>query len=132
MAQVVVEVNGRSYTMQCNDGEEKHLRGLADALDREVDAIRGAVGQVGDIRLLLMAGLVVSDKLSESERKVKQLLEQNRGLRDARLNAVQHGDDVESLVTERIDAAAKRLEVMAREPVWSAGDAPAGAENTEG
>jgi cell division protein ZapA len=36
MAQVVVRVNGRAYTMQCNDGEESHLADLAELLDSEV------------------------------------------------------------------------------------------------
>ena len=29
MAHVIVQVNGRPYTMQCPDGEEAHLRDLA-------------------------------------------------------------------------------------------------------
>jgi cell division protein ZapA len=35
MAQVVVQVNDRPYTMQCADGEEGHLRELAHVLDLE-------------------------------------------------------------------------------------------------
>ena len=62
MAQVVVTVNGRAYTMQCNDGEEAHLADLGELLDSEIERIKDAVGQVGDVRLLLMGGLVVADK----------------------------------------------------------------------
>ena len=36
MAQVVVQVNDRPYTLQCSDGEERHLRELALVLDQEV------------------------------------------------------------------------------------------------
>ena len=49
MAQVVVKVNGRAYTMQCNDGEEPHLAELGELLDSEIDRIKDAVGQVGDV-----------------------------------------------------------------------------------
>ncbi len=65
MAQVVVELNGRPFTMQCADGEEAHLRDLATVLDAEVAKIRQGVGAVGDIRLLLMAGLMIADQLAE-------------------------------------------------------------------
>ena len=58
MAQVVVQVNDRPYTMQCSDGEERHLQELARLLDSEVTRIKESVGQVGDIRVLLMAGLI--------------------------------------------------------------------------
>ena len=39
MAHVIVEVNGRPYTMQCPDGEEDHLRELARLIDTEVSRI---------------------------------------------------------------------------------------------
>jgi cell division protein ZapA (FtsZ GTPase activity inhibitor) len=55
MAHVIVQVNGRPYTMQCPDGEEEHLRDLAKLLDTEVARVRASVGSVGDIRLLVMA-----------------------------------------------------------------------------
>jgi cell division protein ZapA len=99
MGQVVVEVNGRPYTMNCSDGEEEHLMELAQLLDSEVSAIKRGVGQVGDIRLLLMAGLVVADQVE--------------GLRDARNGMRKQGAEQEDLVAERIEAAAKRLEALA-------------------
>ena len=36
MAQVVVKVNDRPYTMQCDEGEEEHLSELAQLIDTEV------------------------------------------------------------------------------------------------
>ena len=50
MAQVVIEVNGRPYTMQCNDGEEEHLASLALMLDEEVARIRDAIRSTGIAR----------------------------------------------------------------------------------
>ena len=40
MAHVIVQVNGRPYTMQCPDGEEEHLRDLAKLLDTEVARVK--------------------------------------------------------------------------------------------
>ncbi len=115
MGQVVVEVNGRPYTMNCSDGEEEHLMELAQLLDSEVTSIKGGVGQVGDIRLLLMAGLVVADRLSEALRKIEDLQDEVAGLRDVRNGIAKQGAEQEDQVAERIEAAARRLDALARE-----------------
>lgn len=115
MAHVIVQVNGRPYTMQCPDGEEDHLRELAGLLDTEVMRVKSSVGSVGDIRLLVMAGLMVADRLSESIRKIETLEEQISGLREAKNTAQAETRDIEDRFTERLEAAAKRLEVLARE-----------------
>ncbi|MEI2686731.1 MAG: cell division protein ZapA [Cypionkella sp.] len=44
MAHVIVQVNGRPYTMQCPDGEEDHLKELANLLDTEVMRVKASVG----------------------------------------------------------------------------------------
>jgi len=115
MAQVVVQVNDRPYTMQCPDGEEEHLKELARLLDAEVARIRQSVGTVGDIRLLVMSGLMVADRLSEAIRKIEDLEDQVRGLREARAAAQAELKSVEATLSERLDIAAKRLETVAQE-----------------
>jgi len=115
MAQVIVQVNDRPYTMQCPDGEEDHLRDLARVLDSEVQRIRRSVGSVGDIRILVMSGLMVADRLSEAIKRVEELEEQNRSLRESRNTAQQQTKDVEQHFAERLDRAAERLDVIARD-----------------
>jgi cell division protein ZapA len=115
MAQVVVNVNGRPYTMQCNDGEEPHLEELGELLNSEVERIKQAVGQVGDVRLLLMAGLVVADKLAEALKRIEDLEEQRQTVQASRNGALRYGQELEETVVERLDAAARRLETLATE-----------------
>jgi cell division protein ZapA len=115
MGQVIVQVNERPYTMQCPDGEEEHLTELARLLDSEVQRIRRSVGSVGDIRLLVMAGLMVADRLSEAIKRVEELEEQVRGLREARNHALAVSKDLEAKLAERLDNAAKRIEGLAKE-----------------
>jgi len=115
MAQVVVTVNGRAYTMQCNDGEEAHLTDLGELLDSEIDRIKDAVGQVGDVRLLLMGGLVVADKLADALKRIEDLEAQIRSIQASRNGAVRQGQELEETVVQRLDAAARRLEAMARD-----------------
>ena len=115
MAHVIVQVNGRPYTMQCPDGEEDHLRELAALLDSEVLRVKQSVGSVGDIRLLVMSGLMVADRLSEATAKIESLEEQIQGLREARNAAQTEARELEMKFSGRLDAAARRLEILARE-----------------
>ena len=87
MAHVIVQVNGRPYTMQCPEGEEEHLKELAELLDTEVMRVKHSVGNVGDIRMLVMAGLMVADRLSEAIQRIQSLEEQVAGLREAKTAA---------------------------------------------
>jgi cell division protein ZapA len=115
MAQVVVEVNGRPYTMQCPDGEEAHLQELAKLLDGEVALIRQNVGAVGDIRLLVMSGLMVADRLSEAIRRIETLEDEVRSLRKACADALTETRMLEVQVADRLTTATELLHVAARE-----------------
>lgn len=115
MAHVIVQVNGRPYTMQCPEGEEAHLRELAELLDSEVQQVKQSVGNVGDIRMLVMAGLMVADRLSEAIRRIEALEEQIDGLREARNAAQAETRAVEDQFSGRLEAASRRLEMLARE-----------------
>ena len=66
MAQVSVRVNGREYDLACGDGEEVHLRELARYVDAKINAVRGGGVKLTDAQLLLMAGIVIADELSEA------------------------------------------------------------------
>jgi len=66
MATVTVEVNGRPYAVGCADGQEERVRVLARQFDEHVRQVAGEVGHVGDIRLFLMAGLMLADELHEA------------------------------------------------------------------
>jgi cell division protein ZapA len=65
MAQIQIMINGRAYLVACADGQEAHVERLGRYLDQKIAGLIESVGQVGDARLLLMAGLLVADELSE-------------------------------------------------------------------
>ena len=115
MANVVVSIAGRPYTMQCPDGEEDHLKELAKLLDTEVVRIRQSVGSIGDIRLLVMSGLMVADRLSEATRKLQALEEQVQSLKDARNTAFAQAKSAEDIFARKLEEAATRLERAAND-----------------
>src|ERR1700722_10262230 len=67
MAQVTIEVNGRAYTVGCEDGQERHLTELARLFDRQVRQVGQEVGQLGETRLFLMGALLLADELADMQ-----------------------------------------------------------------
>jgi cell division protein ZapA len=71
MPQFEVAINGRSYVISCDEGQDQHLSRLAEYVDKRVKELVSSVGQVGEARLLVMASLLIADELSETFAKVR-------------------------------------------------------------
>ena len=70
MPSVNVTINGKNYRMACDEGQEEHLLALAAKFDGFVDQLKGSFGEIGDQRLTVMAGVMVTDKVDELEEKM--------------------------------------------------------------
>ena len=66
MPEIDISINGRSYRIACEEGEEEHLSRLGAFIDERVEGLAARIGQVGDARLLVMAGLMIADELAEA------------------------------------------------------------------
>jgi cell division protein ZapA len=73
MANVAVTVNGRTYDLTCNDGQEPHLRELSGDIAGRVDELVKTIGQAGESRLLLMVGLLLADELADANAEIDRL-----------------------------------------------------------
>jgi cell division protein ZapA len=73
MAQVTVTVNGRSFRMECREGEEARVQELAAEIDAHVQRIKGGARAVQDDKLFLMAALVLADQLGEAREESHRL-----------------------------------------------------------
>ena len=82
MAHVTVTINGRQFRMACEDGQENHLKRLADDLDHRIEQLRTKFGEIGDTRLTVMTALTVAVELAEAVRKLRRLEEEIAGLQD--------------------------------------------------
>ena len=65
MAQVSITINSRKYQVACDDGQEAHLTRLGNYVDKRLNELIAAVGQVGEARLLVMVSLLLTDELSD-------------------------------------------------------------------
>ncbi|HEX7533215.1 MAG TPA: cell division protein ZapA [Methyloceanibacter sp.] len=112
MGQVSVTLNGRTYRLECGEGEETHLIALAEYLGSHVDTMRRKFGQVGDDRLILMASLVVTDELWELRRQVQEMKSTLAEARRDRSVADESVKSTQADLAARVSAAADRLEML--------------------
>lgn len=108
MAQMIIEVNGRPYTVGCEDGQEQHLIELARLFDRQVRQVSQDMGQLGDTRLFLMGALLLADELADAKARLATV--------QADLARMQSDQArIEVRATLALDNAAKRIEKLAAE-----------------
>jgi cell division protein ZapA len=113
MAQVAVSIGGRVYRLACNEGEEPHLEALARQVDGKIDEIRGAFGEIGDQRLVVMSALTFADELSEAQRTIDALEKRVAESADIEAAARQETERQAVAFAEALGEASHRVESLA-------------------
>lgn len=112
MAQVTVTIAGQSYRIACAEGEEAHLERLAASYDARIEEMRGAFGEIGDLRLHVMAAIAQADELHEARRRLAAAEAELTRLKSS------SGDErarmIEARLAEGVHKAAERIEFLAR------------------
>lgn len=114
MPEVSVTINGRTYRMACDAGQEEHLARLSKELDARIARLRDSFGEIGDTRLTVMAALMVADELSEMRRRLRAAEQEIEGLNDARHAAAERIEANEKALADVIESAAERIERIAQ------------------
>lgn len=65
MAQVTITLNGRTYRLACEDGQEARFDLLARDLSARIDRLVAQFGPGSHERLLVMAAVMLTDELME-------------------------------------------------------------------
>ncbi len=65
MAQVTVKINGYTYTVGCEDGQEDHLTAMSAQVESRVESIKALGSQSGEARLLVLASLLMADEIHD-------------------------------------------------------------------
>ncbi|MEM6852411.1 MAG: cell division protein ZapA [Pseudomonadota bacterium] len=130
MADVEITINGRGYTVSCDDGQEGRLKHLAQYLDTQVSRLASQMGQVGDSRLLLLAGLMIADELTDTLERLKTAEDTVQNLRAERDAVTSRLQASESRAANALDGAAHRIETIVRR--IDAAQAPSAAKSDTG
>jgi len=110
MAAVNVVVNGRNYSIACNDGEEERLKKLAAIVDDKLQELTRTVGQIGDQRLMLMAALLLADEFYSQQAKLDEIDKALSDFKTANGELQERVNESEGFAAEKLEAAAKRVE----------------------
>lgn len=106
MATVNVQVNGHAYVVGCEDGQEPHVEALAREFDAKVREVGQQVGKVTELRLFLMAALVLADEISDLRGRLADCQE--------KLGRSQSSDALaDQRLLQALDTATQRLETLA-------------------
>lgn len=123
MAQVTVTIDGKAYRMACEEGQEPHLEGLAANFDRYVGHLKSQFGEIGDLRLTVMAAIMVMDELSEANRKTSALEAELDGLRknrDGMAAVAEKGDELVATMLSELATQVKAISTKLNAPQDSA------------
>jgi cell division protein ZapA len=113
MAHVSVTINGRQYRMACDDGEEAHLSRLAHEFDERIERLRAEFGEIGDMRLTVMAALTVADELSDARERSQRLEHEVSSLQETGRAAAEYAQATQTAIVAAFSSAAERIEAVA-------------------
>lgn len=100
MAQVDIQIGGRSYEVGCRDGEEDHLRMIARMVDRKCADAAQSMGGLNEARQLLLGALLLADELNDMRAAAAA----------SRLDAPAPAD---AAISQAIERLAERMESLA-------------------
>lgn len=106
MATTSIRINGHSYSVGCENGQERHLQAMAMLVERKTQQVR-AMGFTGESHVLVLAALLLADEIQDLS---AQLLPEstNQAVQDVeRLRAEQ------ALATTRLTDLAENAEAIA-------------------
>jgi cell division protein ZapA len=114
MAKVSISINGRKFALGCDEGEEDRLLMLGDKLDKRVKGLADQFGQIGDLRLLLMAGITLMDELEDAGSHVDVQAEALAAdIRRASEDAIDIANQKEASAADSLIKAAESIEKLA-------------------
>ncbi len=114
MPEVNVEIDGKKFRMACEDGQEQHLMELAERFNRTVLGLKESFGEIGDNRLVVMAGIAVLDELAESEDRIEALKQDIADLTTAGREVTLEAEELEQKFARRLNEAARKIEAIAQ------------------
>ncbi len=71
MSNVILSIGGRSYTVACAAGEEKHVTSLGQVIDEKLAQLGASAGQ-NETRNLLFAALLLADEVHELKHRTPE------------------------------------------------------------
>jgi cell division protein ZapA len=111
MAEVNLFINGRSYGISCDDGQERRVQQLGQYIDGRLKEVARSGAASNETHLLVLTSLMIADEIVELREEVDHLNRQLDQLESAGpgLGGGNAGPD-EAAIAHAIDQLASRLD----------------------
>ena len=106
MAEVTLNIHGRDYAMECDDGQEERVIALGDYVDGKMRQISDAGAASGEAHLFILTSLMMADEVFNLKNEVAAA----GGDPDAAANA----EEEELVIAQAIDRMAERIDSIAQ------------------
>ncbi len=116
MAEVNVNINGRTFGIACDDGQEQRVLDLAKYVDERLQAISSAGAAGNDMHLMVLTSIVIADEVFDLLEGGGQEAAQASGNPEEDkkvVNAIDH-------LASRIDSIANSIQKIAYIPIYVA------------
>ena len=110
MSQVSVSIDGKMFRMACEDGQEAHLEALGRHLDLRIGEMRKAFGEIGDLRLVVMAAITITDEFFEARKQRQGLAGEISEIRAESTKVAATSGVREQEIAAAVDRMTQRLE----------------------
>ena len=77
MPEVNIIINNREHKIACSAGEEERVKELANLLNNEVISIADRLGQIGDVKLMVLAAITILDKNQDAIEDAIKIINNN-------------------------------------------------------
>ena len=72
MPELKLSIGERDFEVACQEGEENFLTEAANLLNAESQKLVSQLGRLSESRMLLMAGLMLADKMINAEKSLNE------------------------------------------------------------
>lgn len=113
MAEVNITLNGRSYEIACDAGQEGRVVDLAAYIDQRLQGIARSGGAYNDAHLLVLTALVLADEVYEAREEEARARMQASKTPGA-VQAAAPNKEEEAILVRLVGELAKRIDSIAQ------------------
>ena len=121
MPEIKLSIGGRDFQVACQEGEENFLTDAANLLNSESQKLVSQLGRLSESRMLLMAGLMLADRMINLEKSINERekqIEQKEIDLEKSISAAKAASDsklaFDNDIFDFLAKTAKRLESVAK------------------
>ena len=111
MSVVNIKIGGRDYQVACGEGQEEHLRLLADEVNDRVNSLffnnKNGKNKPSEPMMLVMAALMLADELQESKKETEYFMTH------APEDNGKKAQEIEAMMAVTLEEIASRIEKIA-------------------